>query len=434
MPDSQTRPADLPGWLSYLEQLHPKPISLGLERVGSVAARLGLQPDFPLVMVGGTNGKGSTSAMLERIYLEAGYRVACYTSPHLLRYNERVRLDGIEMGDADLCRAFNVVEQARAEVALTYFEFGTLAAMWLFAQQSVDVAILEIGLGGRLDAVNIFEPACAIVTSVDLDHQEFLGHDRESIGREKAGIYRTGIPAICGEPEPPESLVSHAAAIGADLRRIGADFSFIPHAGGAEFRSGSLRLQDLPLPALSGSFQCGNAACALEAIHVMQPRLPVEVAAIRRGLSGVRLSGRFQRFRGPPEVIVDVAHNPHAAHALSGNLRNQPGTGRTLAVFGMLADKDIAGVVEALAQDIDAWFLAGIAQPRGATAGMLAEAIRGVHAGARLHCYPEVIAALHAACLQAGENDRIIAFGSFYTVADVMRELKDSPPCNQDKN
>ncbi|MBU3736884.1 MAG: bifunctional folylpolyglutamate synthase/dihydrofolate synthase, partial [Methylobacterium sp.] len=319
-------------------------------------------------------------------------------------------------------------------VALTYFEFGTLAAMWLFAQQGVDVAILEIGLGGRLDAVNIFEPACAIVTSVDLDHQEFLGQDRESIGREKAGIYRTGVPAICGEPRPPQSLVSHAAAIGADLRCVGADFSFLPHAGGAEFRSGSLRLQDLPLPALSGSFQCGNAACALEAIHVMQSRLPVEVAAIRRGLSGVRLSGRFQRFRGPPEVIVDVAHNPHAAHALAGNLRNQPGPGRTLAVFGMLADKDIAGVVNALAQDIDAWFVAGIAQPRGATAGMLEEAIRSVHPQARLHCYPEVTAALHAACLQAAENDRIIAFGSFYTVADVMRELKDSPPCNQDKN
>lgn len=432
MPDPRHLPADLAGWLSYLEQLHPKPIALGLERVGEVAARLALRPSFPVITIAGTNGKGSTSAMLERIYLEAGYHVACYTSPHLLRYNERVRIDGIEASDDELCRAFAHVESARGDIALTYFEFGTLAAMWLFMQRGVDVGILEVGLGGRLDAVNIFDPACAIVTSVDLDHQEFLGNDRESIGREKAGVYRAGVPAICGELETPRSVIDHAREIGAALRCIERDFSFHATGNVAEFRSGANSMRNLPLPALRGSFQCSNAACALEAVHAIQSRLAVPQEAIARGLQRVSLGGRFQAFGDAPRVILDVAHNPHAARGLAENLRRHPVPGRTFAVFAMLADKDIAGVIRLLIDDIDVWCVAGIDQPRGAGADQLVACLRAVRPAVALHRCDSVLDAYRAACLQAGEDDRIVAFGSFYTVADVMREITDTRSSRQD--
>jgi dihydrofolate synthase/folylpolyglutamate synthase len=419
---ASTIPADLVGWLDYLEQLHPKSIALGLDRVEQVRGRLALHPEFPIITVGGTNGKGSTCAILERISLEMGYRVACYTSPHLLRYNERVRVNGEEATDSQLCAAFAVVEEAREGTPLTYFEFGTLAAMWLFVQAGVDVAILEVGLGGRLDAVNMFDPSCAIVTSVDLDHMDYLGSTRESIGQEKAGIYRKGIPALCGEPRPPVTVEAYAKRMGAKFRQIGVDFGYVLRGETWDFVSSGKGLQNLPLPALHGSFQLSNASCALEALHSLQ-QLPVTHEAVCAGLLHVALQGRFQVFDGAPNVILDVAHNPHAARGLAENLRIHPHRGRTLAVFAMLGDKDIAGVISVLAGEVDTWFLAPIQHPRGADADTLSTCLRKVAPGVQVHCFADVTTAFHQAYLSAEENDRIAAFGSFYTVADVMRVL-----------
>lgn len=416
-------PVGLADWLSYLEQLHPKSIALGLERVSQVRDRLALQYDFPVILVAGTNGKGSTCAMLERIYREAGYRVACYTSPHLLRYNERVRVDGVEVGDDALCTAFAAVEAARGETPLTYFEFGTLAAMWHFVRAGVDVAVLEVGLGGRLDAVNIFEPACAIVTSVDLDHVDYLGNTRESIATEKAGVYRAGVPAICGEPEPPETLVRHAREIKAQYRQIGEHFRFETEGTGWRYVGGGVVIDALPQPALNGNFQFYNAACVVDAVQCLQSRLPVTQEAIRVGLQTVSLPGRFQTLSLRPHVILDVAHNPHAAKGLAENLRAHPVTGKTVAVCAMLADKDIAGVMQLLAPVVDEWLMASIHAPRGAEAGYLAERLAAVAGDAHVAIFGDVKTAFRQACLGVGENDRIIVFGSFYTVADVMHEL-----------
>jgi dihydrofolate synthase/folylpolyglutamate synthase len=424
-------PNDLAGWLKHIEALHPKSIAMGLDRINKVRHRLNLNPEFPVIIVGGTNGKGSTCAMLERIYHEAGYRVACYTSPHLLRYNERVRVACQEASDEALSAAFSAVEAARhgvdqQSISLTYFEFGTLAAMWHFMRTDVDVAILEVGLGGRLDAVNIFDPACAIVTSIDLDHMDFLGNSRESIGYEKAGIFRAGIPAICGDPNPPNSLVDHAAKIGADFKQIQHDFDFTSSGDHWLYRGIAVEIADLPVPALTGSFQLYNAVCVMAAIEVLQAQLPVTMEQVTAGLRAVRLPGRFQHCLSAPEVILDVAHNPHAAVALVQNLRQLPGRGRTLAVFAMLADKDIAGVIDVLHPEIDVWYLADIQHPRGATAQQLARLIHQAVPGCKVHMYTDVSEAYRQACFDAGENDRIIVFGSFFTVADVMRLTSDS--------
>jgi len=419
-------PDTLAGWLDRLVQLHPKSIAMGLDRVGAVKARMGLQPGFPIFTVAGTNGKGSTCAMLECILTAAGYRVGCYTSPHLLRYNERVRVAGCEAGDAELCRAFAAIEQARGDTPLTYFEYGTLAALWHFIHSGVDVAVLEVGLGGRLDAVNVFDPACAIITSIDLDHQDYLGNSRESIGSEKAGIYRAGVPAVCGDTAPPQTIPTHAATIGADYRQIGRDFGFVGNGESWDFWSGAtdaIMMKDLPLPALSGGFQRYNAACAIEALQLLGARLPVRREHIEAGLRHVRLHGRFEVQAGAPQVILDVAHNPHAARGLAENLRRMPGRGRTLAVFAMLADKDIAGVVREMGGEVDAWFVAGIQQARGASAAQLDGVLRAELPQPLVACYADVPEAYAQACRSAGENDRIIAFGSFYTVADVMRIL-----------
>lgn len=396
---------------------------MGLERVNEVKRRMALDPPFPVITVGGTNGKGSTCAMLERIYHSAGYRTGCYTSPHFLRYNERVRIACREIDDQRLVQAFAAVEQARLAgepVALTYFEFGTLAAMWLFMQTEIDVLVLEVGLGGRLDAVNVFEPACAIVTSVDLDHMDFLGNSRESIGYEKAGIYRPGVPAICGDLEPPASLLAYAGEIEARLLRNGRDFRFVAEGEHWSYLGIAAQIDDLPMPALTGDFQRQNAACVLAAVEVMQIRLPVATQYLAAGLHEVRLAGRFQRTMSRPEVILDVAHNPQAAHALAENLRQSPCNGRTLAVFAMLADKDIEGVIEAVMAEIDAWYIAGISNARGAQAQQTAALIRQQARISAILSFSDVAAAYRQACLDASENDRIIVFGSFYTVAAVM--------------
>lgn len=417
-------PTSLPDWLSYLERLHPKTIELGLERVNRVKQRMGLAPRFPIITVGGTNGKGSTCAMLERILSEAGYRVGCYTSPHLLRYNERVRVAGVEVDDAQLCRAFEIVEQARGDIPLTYFEFGTLAAIWHLVESGIDVAVLEIGLGGRLDAVNAFEPDCAIITSIDLDHIDFLGNTRESIGFEKAGIYRLGKPAICGDAHPPHTVPDGAHKCGAEYLQIGRDFGAETHGPEWSFWNSTLRIDRLPMPALSGSFQLSNAASAIEALCRLQEQLPVLPEHIREGVSHVALPGRFQLLPGKPEVILDVAHNPHAASGLVENLRkSRPEAGRTLAVFGMLGDKDIAGVVQMLAPEIDHWYVAGIDNIRGISASELERIVHENAPLAQVECCETIAEAVKQACRSAGENDRIAAFGSFYTVADVLRAL-----------
>jgi dihydrofolate synthase/folylpolyglutamate synthase len=427
MPDTASR-RTLGDWLNYLESLHPKTIELGLERVRAVKERLALAPSFPVVTVGGTNGKGSTCAMLESILAAAGYRVGLYTSPHLLAYNERVRIGRAPVDDAALCASFEAVEAARDDTALTYFEFGTLAAAWLMIARRVDVAVLEVGLGGRLDAVNVFEPDVSVVTSVDIDHVDYLGPTRESIGFEKAGIYRRDRPAICADADPPRSLLEHAAAIGADLRRIGVDFGYEAQAGQWRFWQRGQGIghgrDALPYPALLGAYQLANASAALAALDALADRLPVSQSDVRRGLHEVALPGRFQLLPGRPAVVLDVAHNPHAARALASNLARQPCAGRTLAVLGMLKDKDIAGVIRAVAGQIDQWFLGGLPPPRGATAQGLQTHLAEAGVTDAIVLRDDVVGAYRAACLAASQDDRILVFGSFYTVAAVLAELR----------
>lgn len=417
-------PKSLGEWLAHLEQLHPKTIELGLDRVGCVRTRLQLQPRFPVITVGGTNGKGSTCAMLEAVLAAAGYRVGCYTSPHLLRYNERVRIGGAEADDASLCRAFEAVDEARGETSLSYFEFGTLAAVWLFVQQQIDVAVLEVGLGGRLDAVNVFDADCAIVTSVDLDHMDYLGDDREMIGREKAGIFRPATTAVCADHEPPRSLLQYAEDIGAELRLIGRDFGAEPQDGQWLFWSLDGWRLTLPHPSLRGTYQFDNASACLAALEALRGKLPVTPQDIRRGLLEAAVPGRFQVLPGKPARILDVAHNPHAARALSTNLRQMWCGGKTIAVFAMLGDKDSAGVIAALREEIDLWLVAGIEHARGANAGELEEALLAAGIDA-IQAFPDIAAAYHHACQIAGEDDRIAAFGSFHTVAEVMQAARN---------
>ena len=381
---------------------------------------MGLAPAFPLILVGGTNGKGSTCAYLEAILGAAGYKTGLYTSPHLLRYNERVRVAGREASDAELVAAFEKIDAARGDTSLTYFEFGTLGAMAQFIAAGVDVAILEVGLGGRLDAVNVFDADAAIVTSVDLDHMDYLGDTREKIGFEKAGIYRAGRPAICADPAPPASLLEHARRIGADLRCVERDFSAQRKGGQWTYRGQVISWPALPLPAMAGAYQLRNAAAALAALEAMRARLPVSETAIRQGLAQARVAGRFQRIARAPDVILDVAHNPAAARALAATLHEQPVAGRTLAVVGMLADKDAAGVFAALGGEIDAWWTCTPESSRAQDATALAAILLRQVNGAAISVQPDVNTALAEARGAAREGDRILVFGSFYTVAAVL--------------
>jgi dihydrofolate synthase/folylpolyglutamate synthase len=420
----------LPDWLEFLERLHPKGqagIDLGLARVTRVQAELRQRQTCPLVVVGGTNGKGSTCAYLEAVWRAAGYRVGCYTSPHLLTYGERVRVDGAPAGDASLCAAFARVEAARraaGDVALTYFEFGTLAAWELFAQAGAEAVILEVGLGGRLDAVNAYDADVAVVTGIAIDHTDWLGPDRETIGFEKAGIFRRGRPAICADAHPPQSLLAHARAIGAELSLIGRDFGHERGpAGWSYWNRHGARREALPVPALTGGHQFGNASAALAALDALQDCLPVPLPAIRHGLNDVRLAGRFQRVSERPAVILDVAHNPQAVACLADNLAAMGAFRRTLAVVGMLADKDISGTLRMLAGRIDGWLLCGLDVPRGATAQTLAAVVKAERLGGWVECFSSPAEAFGRAMGLAEEDDRIIVFGSFHTVAAVLREI-----------
>ena len=434
----------LADWLAHLEGLHPKGqagIELGLDRIRRVKDVLGQQQHCPVIVVGGTNGKGSTCAYLENILKHGGYKVGCYTSPHLLAYNERVRVDGRPIDDAALCAAFARVEAARLTAGadggpetLTYFEFGTLAAWEVFAAAGIEVAVLEIGLGGRLDAVNAYEPDISIVTGVALDHTDWLGSDREAIGFEKAGIYRAGKPAFCADPNPPQSLLDHAAAIGADLRLLGRDFGFErPAAEASENRlqwrwwckkDGQLLRRSLAYPGLRGPTQLLNASVALAALEALTGRLPVTMQAIRPGLIETELAGRFQVVPGKPAIVLDVGHNPQAVAVLAGNLSNMGFFDRTHAVVGMLADKDIAGALQPLKGRVDYWHLAALDGPRGTAAEALAAIVADGDLGGEVFCYPSPEVATEAAKGAAGESDRILIFGSFLTVAGALRVLR----------
>jgi dihydrofolate synthase/folylpolyglutamate synthase len=413
----------LADWLAYIEQLHPRTIDLGLERVEKVRAGLGAQVRCPIVVVGGTNGKGSTCAMLEAILLAAGYRTGLYTSPHLLRYNERVRIAGYEAQDDALADAFEQVEQARVAVgapSLTYFEFGTLAAWKLFAESDLDALILEIGLGGRLDAVNLFDADCAILASIALDHMDWLGDTREAIGQEKAHIFRAGRPAICADPAPPASVIDYAREIGSNLLLLGRDFGLKGERNQWQYWGPRGRRSGLAYPALRGSNQLLNACAALTALDTLSDRLPVSMQHVRQGLALVELPGRFQVLPGRPQVVLDVAHNPHAAAVLDANLSGMGFFPNTIAVFGMLRDKDIAGVAAKLAGRIDRWHAATLDTPRGANSAELIEALARAGIRAPVVQYDSPREAYAAALETADENDRIVTFGSFHTVADVM--------------
>jgi dihydrofolate synthase/folylpolyglutamate synthase len=421
-------PSTLAEWLAYLETLHPKTIALGLERVQSVGSRLGTAPTCPVITVAGTNGKGSTCALLEHMLRADGYRVAIYTSPHLLRYNERVRIGGTEASDAALCEAFAAVEAVRAGTSLTYFEFGTLAALWLFARQNLDALVLEVGLGGRLDAVNAVEPDVTVVTTVAIDHVDFLGPTREDIGREKAGIFRRGKPAICGDRDPPLSLAAQAAAIGAPLLRIGRDYGYTAQPAQWDYWGPGGERHGLPHPALRGNYQLANASTALTAADALRDQLPLSMGAVRAALVGIELPGRFQVLPGRPVTVLDVAHNPQAARALADNLGAMGFHPRTIAVFGMLADKDIAAVIAALLPRVDLWHAATLPPPRGATAAGLRQRLQeaGVASDA-VREYADPAAAYVAAREEATEADRIIVFGSFLTVASVLARERPVP-------
>ncbi len=414
-------PATLEAWLTYIEAQHSRPIDLGLDRVGRVLAALGAANQARVITVGGTNGKGSTCAMLEAILHAAGYRVGLYTSPHLLRYNERVRINLAEASDEALCGAFEAVEAARGDTPLTYFEYATLAAWQLFSSSNLDVVILEVGLGGRLDAVNAIEPDCSIVTGVAMDHMDYLGDTREAIGFEKAGIFRAGKPAICGDPQPPSSLVSHASSIGADLRVQGRDYGFAGDKNQWNFVGKASRRNSLAYPALRGANQLLNASTVLAALESLAEVLPVPMQAVRQGLMTVELPARFQVLPGKPAVVLDVAHNPQAAAVLAENLMNMGFFPETWAVCGMLADKDIAGSLVHLAPRVDHWLLCGLPGPRAASSEILEKALREAGSNATFEHFATPELAFASAINRAGDGDRIVAFGSFLTVAGAMR-------------
>jgi len=408
-------------WLAWQEQLHPRSIDLQLERVQEVAKRMNLTaPRHPVITVGGTNGKGSCVAFLEAMLSAGGYRVGAYTSPHLRQYNERIRLAGKNIDDSALCRAFERIDQARGDSTLTYFEFGTLAALLLFTEACVDVAVLEVGLGGRLDAVNILDADVAVITSIAIDHVQWLGPDRDSIGYEKAGIFRPRRPAVCADPAPPARLLEHAQAIGAVLYRVGVDYDFHRNASGWAWRGRTRQLSDLPLPGLAGTHQLRNAAAALTALDLLAERLPLTPQALRQGLREVAVPARFQVMPGSVEWILDVAHNPHGAAALADCLRQRPCTGRTRVVFAMQPQKDAAAVIAALSPAVDDWYMAALTDCASHPSAQLVALLADLGSAGPARPFASVAAACETALNEAAAGDRIVVCGSFYTVAAAL--------------
>jgi dihydrofolate synthase/folylpolyglutamate synthase len=421
-----TQPHTLNEWLSHAEQLHAKSIDMGLDRVKAVAALMGLQFACPVITVAGTNGKGSTCAMLESILLQAGYRVGVYTSPHLVHFEERLRLNGAPVDAATLAIAFGDVERIRIEtgVSLTYFEFSTLGILDVMVRSGLDVAILEVGLGGRLDAVNIIDPDCAVITSVDLDHMEFLGSDRESIGREKAGIMRTGRPVVVSDPMPPQSVLDHAKEIDADIWRFGVDFNVSGDKQQWGWAGRGRRYSGLAYPALRGANQLVNAAGVLAALAAVRDKLPVTAQSVRNGLAFVELPGRFQIIPGQPTLVLDVAHNPHSVAALAANLDAMGYFPTTHAVFGAMADKDLALMLGKVRPLIDRWYFTDLPTPRAESAeGLLGKwQQHNVRKDVTASTYTAPVLALAAAIKAADPTDRIVVFGSFYTVGGILHE------------
>ncbi len=411
----------LPQWLEWQEQLHPSEIELGLARVKEVAVRLALlSPTSQVITVAGTNGKGSCVAMLERILSAAGYRVGVYSSPHFLRYNERIRMGEQEASDEQICVAFAAIDAARGEISLTYFEFSTLAALWLFDQAALGVWVLEVGLGGRLDAVNILDADCALLTSVALDHQSWLGDDRESIGLEKAGVFRAGKVAVCADPEPPESVLTHAQQLGCELLCVGSDYQFESQADKWSWQGVNGVWSELPKPALQGEFQLANAAAVLQVLETFSATLPIARRALLEGLQSLSLRGRLQRLDCEIETYLDVAHNPAAATVLAVELAASRPEGKTTAVLGMLDDKDVVGVIKALQGVIDRWVVISLPAPRGLTAEQLATEIRTVDAEAEISLAENALLGYESALAVAASKDRIIVLGSFLTVAAML--------------
>ena len=457
---SLTATSSLEQWLTYLETLHPTEIDLGLDRIKQVAKNLALQTPFITITVAGTNGKGSTCTILDAILRAAGYKTGLYTSPHLVHYNERIQLNGQLATDAQITQQFFRIEQARGDVSLSYFEFATLAALLMFEQEKVDVAILEVGLGGRLDAVNMVDADCSILTSVDIDHIAYLGDSRDAVGWEKAHVFRPGRPAICADPMPPESVARYANEIGADLWLFGKDFNYSGDSQQWAYGGRDQRRAGLAYPSLRGVNQLLNASAALAALEALRLKLVISAQAVRSGLNRASIPGRLQILPGEPAVILDVAHNPHAAGALAQNLDQMPCTGRTFAVLGMLNDKDAAGVLRLLIDRIDSWYVAGLPGPRGLSSRDLSALLNGVKkmgavqgntlpsetsdadrkpgvrpaAGKRVNYFETTVRecenpvqAFEQALTDAQPNDRILVFGSFATVGPVLKHLGRDP-------
>ena len=405
-------------WLAWQERLHPAEMALGLERVQAVLARLGLsRPPFTVVTVAGTNGKGSTVAFLERMLCSGGHRVGAYSSPHVFRYTERVRIDGEEIDEMALCRAFQRVEEVRGDIPLTYFEYGTLGALVAFSEAGVELAVLEVGLGGRLDAVNAVDPQLSVITPVDLDHQQWLGPDREAIGAEKAGILRPGVPLVLGDPDPPASVIARAEALAVPLHRLGLDYALEPAGPAGWCWRGPGDYPPVRTLGLEGAHQADNAATALMALHCLSPHFPVDPIRAVAALAETRLPGRQQRLPGAPEWLVDVGHNPHAARALARRLAADPRP--TVAVVALLADKDPHGFLAPLLPYLEGLHLAGLpGTARGAAAGDLAEAVGGQVEPDGVH--PSVVEALEAALARLPAQGRLLVCGSFHTVAEAL--------------
>lgn len=425
----------LSAWLAHIEALHAKPIDLGLDRMREMVKRMDIRFACPVITVAGTNGKGSTCAMLESIWREAGFRTAMHTSPHLLRFNERAMLDGLEVSDEALVEAFKEVEAARGDMSLTYFEYTALGILKLFQEAAPDVVILEIGLGGRLDAINTIDPDASIVCAVGVDHVAFLGPDRETIAWEKAHVYRKGKPAVCADPDVPAKLAAYAKEIGADLMTPPADFETTVHEDGTfDMRVRDVTWTNLPQPALRGANQYRNAAGVLAVVAAMLPRLPVTPEAVAQGLRQVRVTARFELVTtNPCPTVLDVGHNPQAADVLADNIAKTRAAGSVeIAVCGMLHDKDIVSVTEKLAGTFDAWFTATLTGPRAAVAAELDDDL--LRAGvdpAKIHTNPNVAEALSGARAMAkrileetpDRPVRITVFGSFVTVSAALELL-----------
>ncbi|MDY6992081.1 MAG: bifunctional tetrahydrofolate synthase/dihydrofolate synthase [Pseudomonadota bacterium] len=408
-------------WLDWQTALNPRTIELGLKRCQQVAQQLALFPlTFPVITVAGTNGKGSSVILLDAILTAAGYRVGRYMSPHIQHYSERISIGGQLASEAQLCAAFNAIETVRNNVLLTFFEFSTLAAIWLFKQHQVDIAVLEVGLGGRLDAVNVFDPTIALITAIGIDHSEWLGHDRESIGFEKAGILRPRCPGVCSDPSPPQRLLQHAQSLNTHLYCQGIDFNY-QQTDAATWRWYSAHHQytQLPLPRLSGAFQLQNAAGVLMVLTLLP--LSLSITHLHQGLIQAHLPGRFQQLPGPIRQILDVAHNPLASQILAQQLDNQPCSGRTLAVVGALKDKDLPGLFAPLQSQVTQWYLAPLDTPRTASEAQLVNVLSALNCNQYL-IYPSIAQAYSQAVIQAQKGDRIVIFGSFYTVAEVLAE------------